>query len=65
MKWLLPVLSIAVLVQPVWAATATYSIDMILPLTGPAAFAGHAQEQAARVYEAVARLQSTETPQRR
>jgi branched-chain amino acid transport system substrate-binding protein len=42
---------IVLLAQPVGAATAPYSIDMILPLTGPAAFAGHTQEAAARVYE--------------
>jgi branched-chain amino acid transport system substrate-binding protein len=43
---------ILLLVQPAFAA-GTYSIDIILPLTGPAAFAGHTQEQAARVYESV------------
>lgn len=39
------------LVQPASAAGTT-SIDVILPLTGPAAFAGQSQEQAVRVYEA-------------
>jgi branched-chain amino acid transport system substrate-binding protein len=43
---------ILLLVQPAFAA-GTYSIDVILPLTGPAAFAGKAQEQAAHVYESV------------
>lgn len=46
-------LLLALALQPVPAVAATYTIDMILPLTGPAAFAGKSQEQAARVYEAV------------
>lgn len=49
--WLIPLL--ALLMQPAPAVAATYTIDMILPLTGPAAFAGKSQEEAARVYETV------------
>jgi len=41
------------LLQPAAADTARYAIDVILPLSGPAAFAGRSQEDAARVYEAV------------
>lgn len=47
---LLPLLLL--LAQPALAASAPYTIDILMPLTGPAAFVGHAQEQAARVYEA-------------
>lgn len=39
--------------QPAFAASTPYSIDVILPLTGPTAFAGKTQEQAARAYESV------------
>lgn len=53
MKSLTTVALIALLLQPAAAATGTYSIDVILPLTGPGAFAGQSQEQAARVYEKV------------
>jgi len=49
--WMIPLF--ALLMQPAPAVAATYTIDMILPLTGPAAFAGKSQEEAARVYEAV------------
>jgi branched-chain amino acid transport system substrate-binding protein len=43
----------AVLVLPVpTTAQSTVTIDMLLPLTGPAAFSGTTQQQAARAYEA-------------
>lgn len=44
---------ILALARPASTATTAYSIDMILPLTGSAAFAGNSQQQAARVYETV------------
>jgi branched-chain amino acid transport system substrate-binding protein len=51
MRILTAALVLSLAAQPAAAATATYTIDVILPLTGPAAFAGQAQERAARVYE--------------
>lgn len=39
-------------IGPVSAAD-TYTIDVLMPLTGPAAFVGQAQQQAARVYETI------------
>lgn len=53
MKRLVIAALIGLLVAPASAATGTYSIDVILPLTGPAAFAGNSQAQAARVYESI------------
>jgi branched-chain amino acid transport system substrate-binding protein len=44
---------VLLLLRPVSADPAAYSIDMILPLTGPAAFAGRSQEDAARAYETI------------
>jgi branched-chain amino acid transport system substrate-binding protein len=38
--------------RPAMAAD-TYTIDVLMPLTGPAAFVGQAQQQAARVYETI------------
>lgn len=52
MRLLTAALIALLLVQPAFAATTPYTIDVLMPLTGPAAFVGHAQEQAARVYEA-------------
>lgn len=39
--------------QPAAAATVPYAIDVILPLTGSATFAGQSQQDAARAYEAI------------
>jgi branched-chain amino acid transport system substrate-binding protein len=50
MRFLIAAL-VLLLLKPAAAATTTYSIDMILPMTGSAAFAGQSQEQAARIYE--------------
>jgi branched-chain amino acid transport system substrate-binding protein len=47
--WITSLLALAI--APVPAIAAAYTIDVILPLTGPAAFAGKSQEQAAHVYE--------------
>lgn len=44
---------IGLLVAPASAAPATYAIDVLLPLTGPAAFAGNSQALATRLYEAI------------
>lgn len=52
MRFLATALILALVSWPVsGAAQSTVTVDVLLPLTGPAAFAGTTQQQAARVYE--------------
>jgi ABC-type branched-subunit amino acid transport system substrate-binding protein len=44
---------IVVLASRPATAADTYTIDVLMPLTGPAAFVGQAQQQAAHVYETI------------